>query len=105
MNLLEKFAAVEIKADDRITEADRAFCEKNQAAYEAALVCFKELAFFWNDMVGQQTELLGGRNQTFFHNYLTSKDGPNISLESIGRHTRSLHASFIETITRYFNAT
>ncbi len=59
MNLLEKFAAVEINADDRITEADRAFCEKNQAAYEAALVCFKELAFFWNDMVGQQIELLG----------------------------------------------
>lgn len=37
MDLLKKFAAVEIKADNRITASDRAFCEKNQAAYEAAI--------------------------------------------------------------------
>ncbi len=105
MNLLEKFAAVEIKADNRIAEADRAYCEKNQAAYEAAIDCFKELSFFWSDVVNQQTELLGDGKQPLFHNYLSSEDGPAISPESIERHIESLHASFIESITKYFNVT
>ncbi len=105
MNLLEKFAAVEIKADNRIAEVDRAYCEKNQAAYEAAIDCFKELSFFWSDVVNQQTELLGDGKQPLFHNYLSSKDGPGISLASIERHIESLHACFIETITKYFSAT
>lgn len=103
MDLLKKFAAVEIKADNRITEADRAFCEKNQAAYEAAIQCFKELAFFWNDMNDRQTELLSDQKQPFFHNYLSSEKGPSISQEAINRHIESLHASLVKTITRYFN--
>lgn len=103
MDLLKKFESVEIKADNRITETDRAFCEKNQAAYEAAIQCFKELTFFWNDMEERQTELLGDRKQPFFHNYLSSEDGPSISQEAINRHIESLHSSLVKTITQYFN--
>ena len=36
MNLLDKFAAVEIKADNRISEADRTFCVRRQEAYNKA---------------------------------------------------------------------
>lgn len=103
MDLLKKFESVEIKADNRITETDRAFCEKNQAAYEAAIQCFKELTFFWNDMEERQTELLGDRKQPFFHNYLSSENGPSISREAINRHIESLHSSLVKVITQYFN--
>lgn len=34
-NLLAKFDAVEVKNVNLISEADKLFCEKNQAAYEA----------------------------------------------------------------------
>ena len=58
--LLEKFSAVEVKADNRITPADKQFCEKNQSAYEYAISSYQELAFFWEDMQKTQKELLTG---------------------------------------------
>ena len=36
MNLLTKFENVEMKADTRISESDRIFCEAHQAAYDSA---------------------------------------------------------------------
>ena len=47
MSLLDKFAVVEIKVDARISEQDKQFCERQQAAYTAALHGFQELTFFW----------------------------------------------------------
>ena len=47
MNILDKFAVVEIKVDARISEQDKQFCERQQAAYTAALCGFQELTFFW----------------------------------------------------------
>ena len=58
MDLLEKFAAVEVKADNRISEKDKFYCEQHQAAYKAAVSMFKELIFVWADMQKQQDELL-----------------------------------------------
>lgn len=37
MSLLEKFDAVVVQADNRISETDKYFCETHQEAYEAAL--------------------------------------------------------------------
>lgn len=37
-DLLTKFDSVSIAVDNRITPADRKFCELNQAAYEAAIL-------------------------------------------------------------------
>ena len=51
MSLLEKFDAVVVQADNRISETDKYFCETHQEAYEAALTSFKELGFFWEDML------------------------------------------------------
>ena len=61
MELLQKFAAVEIQTDRRITETDKDYCERHQKAYEAAISSFQELAFFWEDMNKVQQELLGGK--------------------------------------------
>ena len=65
MELLQKFAAVEIQADHRITEMDKEYCELQQKAYETAISGFKELTFFWEDMNTAQTELLGDNKSPF----------------------------------------
>lgn len=75
MDLLDKFDAVTVKADVRITPEDKAYCEAHQAAYDAAIQSFRELAFFWEDMENTQKELLGGSGSS----YLSSRDGPEIS--------------------------
>jgi len=104
MDLLEKFASVEIKADNRLSTVDRQYCESQQAAYKAALTSFRELAFFAADMKSVQEELLGPRKgNTLFHDYLTSTDGPDLSMDAIQAHIEYLHTDFIQTLTRYFN--
>lgn len=106
MELLEKFAAVEIKADDRISAADRQYCDTQQAAYQAALAGFRELAFFVADMKKAQEELQGPRKgNTQFHDYFSSPDGPDLSQETIDAHITHLHTDFIHTLVRYFNET
>lgn len=105
MELLDKFSAVEVKADNRISQNDLFYCEQHQSAYETAISSFKELAFFWDDIEAAQKELLGDRDSSsFYHNYLASRNGPNISKESIERHIASLHIDFIMTLTHYFNS-
>ena len=101
MDLLDKFATVTVKADDRITSEDKAFCEAHQAAYDAAVQSFRELGFFWEDMVNTQKELLGNRDDT----YLSSRDGPEISQHRINAHLERLHRMVISNIVHHFNST
>lgn len=101
MNLLDKFDAVTVKADVRITPEDKAFCEAHQAAYDAAIQSFRELAFFWEDMEKMQKELLGSSDTS----YLSSRDGPEISKRQINKHLEHLHRAVIYNIVHYFNST
>lgn len=105
MELLHKFKAVEVQTDRRITEMDKEYCSLHQEAYEAAIGSFQELAFFWEDMIKAQQELLGDSKSPFYHNYLVSHDGPSISRQLINRHIEALHIDFIMTLTRHFNST
>lgn len=101
--LFQKFSAVEVKADNRITQADKAFCEKQQAAYEAAISCYQELDFFWDDMVKTQKEILGEGDGRPSHDYLHS-DKIRISKSDISSHIQSLHADFIDVIVNHFTS-
>lgn len=83
MDLLEKFVAVEVKADNRISETDKFYCEQHQAAYKTAINMFKELMFVWADMQKQQDELLGNRQGALYHDYLTAREGLSISEDAI----------------------
>lgn len=106
MELLEKFAAVEIKADSRISEQDRQYCEDHQAAYESALAGFRELIFFAADMRTAQKELLEPWKATDrFHDYLVSPDGPDLSRDTIEAHIQYLHTDHVHMLVRYFNET
>lgn len=68
MELIEKFAAVTVQTDNRITQIDKEYCEQHQKAYEAAINSFKELAYFWEDMNRVQQELLGDKTSPLFYN-------------------------------------
>lgn len=93
MDLLEKFNALTVEADNRISLADKTFCEKHQSAYEAAIQSFRELSFFWSDMEKTQRELLAGLSdsQASHMTYLVSRNGPEISEEKINEHIGVAH--------------
>lgn len=104
MDLLAKFEMVEIKADTRISEADRAFCEAHQAAYDSARTSLPELGFIWNDMLRQQRELMastGGSSET----YLVTHNGLKISDHAVQDQVHSLHPLFICQLVSYFSKT
>ena len=44
MSLMEKFSAVEIKADNRISEDDKAFCLRQQEAFDKAGLALQKVA-------------------------------------------------------------
>ena len=108
MNLLEKFDTVEIKPDCPISEADRQFCEKQQAAYTAALYGFQELTFFWEDMLTTQKKLLGQPDSSprIYNQYLIASgdDGPKITIHRLRVQIDALHRKFLHILADYFHS-
>lgn len=101
MDLLKKFENVEIKADTRISESDRIFCEAHQAAYEFARSSLEELEFFWEDMRSQQRELLAPAGASA-ETYLTTYGEFQLSSDKIRGQLQSLHARFIDQLVSHF---
>ena len=58
MNLLEKMDAIDVKADTRISGADRYFCETHQRAFDAAHRDLLALWKSWKTIEMQQREIL-----------------------------------------------
>lgn len=104
MDLLTKFEKVEMKADTRISEADRIFCEAHQAAYDSVRTSLPELGFIWDDMLNQQRNLLAPTG-TSSETYLATYDGLKLSDNAIRQQTHSLHPRFICQIVSYFSKT
>ncbi len=104
MNLLQKFAGVTVTADTRITEADRHFCQTHQAAYDNAKSCLQELAFFWEDILSKQTELMHGITESSCL-YLTSGDNLNLSKTDIQKQLFAIRGLFVGHLVSFFNKT
>lgn len=108
MNILDKFAVVEIKVDARISEQDKQFCERQQAAYTAALCGFQELTFFWEDMLSAQKALLGEPDSPprTYNQYLVpdGDDGPKITIQRLRVQIDTLHRRFIQKLAGYFQS-
>lgn len=107
MNLLEKFETVEVKPSHCISPEDKNYCERHQAAYEAALEGVQELAFFWEDMRKAQQELLGEGEDSVGSDltYLTFHNGLSITDTSLLNHIEGLHQVLIRNIAHHFNTT
>lgn len=108
IELLEKFDAVEICPDVRITEADQQFCQQHQAAYTAALHSFQELTYFWEDMLAAQKAILGKPDSSpgAYNQYLLSgdDDGPKITIHRLRVQIDTLHRKFIHALAGYFES-
>lgn len=104
MDILSKFEAVQVTADIRISEMDRNFCEAHQKAYEAALSCFHELEYIWEDISDRQRALLSGV-ETGYAAYLYSEGNIDISTDKISDHIKELHGKFLRNLVNYFNNT
>ncbi len=102
MDLLQKFAAVEIREDTRITEADRDFCKTHQAAYDNARSTLAELKCVWDDMVAGQKALLSEIDTTSTL-YLLYNNEIRISSRQIKEQIKLTHTVFIRELIEYFN--
>ena len=108
MDLLEKFSAVEVKAANCLTEADRQFCEQQQKLYQDAVTGFYQIAALWTDMCDQQKAALSDPEDVdndWKKKYLRSQWWPDITVGGIMRHISALHKEFISTLVSYLNTT
>lgn len=101
MNLVEKINQVKIKADTRISGADRAFCERQQRAYDAAREALRELDFTWTDCISQQKMILDGEQA---YTYYLGNDR-NLKATCFRDKLEHLHEHFINRLTSYFART
>ena len=58
MGLLDKFSAVEIKTDSRISEEDRDFCQKQQQAYLQARDGLMSIKKKWKELYDAQMAIM-----------------------------------------------
>lgn len=108
MDLLEKFAAVEICADNRITETDRQFFQQQQKIYQDAVEGFYQIAALWTDMCANQKAALSfpeDYDNKWRKKYLESRCWPEITVQEIVKHIFMLHREFISTLTEHLNTT
>lgn len=67
MGILEKFSAVEIKADSRISEEDKTFCTCQQEAFDKSGPALQKIADVISATRSEQFSILGGKNERYFH--------------------------------------
>ena len=101
MDLLEKFSAVEVKAANRISEADKDFCERNQTAYETALTFYTELLRLSTQLREAQEGLPGNDGK----DYMISKHDVDIDEHAVRRHLDHLQDCLVRSIVNYFCGT
>lgn len=103
-NIFEKLSAVQITPDNRITDADRQFCEAHEKAYHQAKEGLQNIKEQWENLQMQQTEslrdVLPEKNSHYSYIYVEGVKAKDF-LNAIER----LHSVFIERLVRYFNST
>ena len=104
MDLFAKLSAVEVKNDNRISPADRHFCEVNQQAYHDAKEALEGVCKLWESIVEHQKELLTGIGED--HYSLTKYvDISHISAKDFTEKIEELPAAFVSSLVSYFNST
>lgn len=102
MNLLDKFAAVEIKADNRISEADRLYCTQNQTAYEKAGEFLRKLASELSEALEEQRQILCKKESEFYESYM---DHDHMTVRHVTEALVERHKTLIHNIVSYFSRT
>lgn len=103
MGLLEKFASVEVKSDERITPEDKSICENIQSAYEKAQTFLNAFYNSFSGALTEQRDLLSGivsysPETTFFSGTRSS-----MSLSEVYDILEENHRIMIHQILSHFN--
>ena len=103
MNALEKLQAVQISADNQISEADRRFCKAHQSAYKEAKDMLSELKYIWEDALNRQHQLLEPYETSRYtlDKYISV---PNFSVRDIEQRLENIHRVFINNLVDHFNS-
>lgn len=104
MEILEKLLAVLPTRDERITDADRYFCEAHQQAYQQAREGLRNLLKQWEDLQAGQSEALHDASNAgdTGMSYVYVK---GVGAEDFRNAFERLPAQFIERLVGYFNST
>lgn len=104
MSLLEKFGAVEIKADNRIAEEDKAFCQREQEAFDKSGPALQQIADLMQSSYEEQKSILGieDGNNSFYNPYMTSEHF-RCDVINVHRAMMERNEHFICRIVSYFS--
>lgn len=102
MGLLDKFNAVEVKADDRISDYDRIFCETHQKAYDSAREVLSELKYQWEDIEKTEADILESLGKDAPYS-LFIQDPLKITISDINEQLESNHEKLIGRMVSHFN--
>lgn len=103
MSLLDKFSAVEIKTDSRISEEDRDFCQKHQKAYLDARAALKSIKKQWKEIYdAQMTAMEGIAESEYTRERYIKVEG--LSTSSLSNKIEILPELFINSLVTYFNS-
>lgn len=101
MNLLNKFASVEIKADNRISEEDKAFCLRQQEAFDKSGPALDAIAKKMEAVMKEQESILGVGEENYAGRYVNG-DGFSCNAGSAYGAMKQRNKTFITVIVEYF---
>lgn len=102
MNLLDKFSAVEIKADNRISEEDKEYCNRQQLAFDKSGPALRKIATAILEAQVEQSEILQPENDRFYKYYIVGNEfncDSNAVLDVLAKRNNT----FISNIIQYFS--
>lgn len=108
MSILDKFSTVEIKADNRISDADRAFCVRHQEAFDKAGPALGKIAEAIIAAKTEQQAILGSDDSEY--SYLSpwgvyiSSDGFKCDESAVYEMMKKRSKRFITEIVNYFQS-
>ena len=101
MSLLNKFSHVEIKADARISEADKAVCLREQEAFDKSGPALEQLADYYDALNAEQRGILGEDTKDFYNPYMHT-DGFRFASDDARRAMEARNEMFIDRVVSYF---
>lgn len=103
--LLNKFQAVQVDTDSKLSEVDLLYCRQHQKAFEAARQEILELSCVWSQMEAEQQECLKlVEHLASASPYLSASNGLSIGKNDWEKQLSLLPARFISNLISYFNS-
>jgi hypothetical protein len=98
---MEKFSAVEIKADNRISEDDKVFCLRQQAAFDKSGPALQKIADMMTAANEEQSSILDA-NEDYLSRYLVG-DGFRCEASYVLDAMKGRNRTFISAVVNYFS--